>query len=99
MVKPICDSASEKSDTTPRMWLRLEIPPWRGARPNRHGISGGIEIMSRTNPVNIHGDSGDISHPTVMVRNMAGAARGRRRVSSLFHLLIAGGGGWGRLFG
>ena len=90
MVSPMCDRASEKSDSTPRMWLRLEIPPCRGAIPNRQGISGGIAIISRTNRVNIQGDSGYISHPTINVRNMAGAESVRRRVSIIFHRLIGG---------
>src|SRR5260370_31209392 len=89
MVNPMCESASDKSDKTARKWLRLEIPPCRGTRPSKKGMSGGIEIISKMKRVNIHGDSGDISHPTTNVRNIAGAESVRRRLSIIFHRLIA----------
>ncbi len=99
MVNPMCDSASDKSDKTARKWLRLEIPPCRGIRPSKKGMSGGIEIINKMKRVNIQGDSGDISHPTTNVRNIAGAESVRRRLSIIFHRLIAGIVYWRRCSG
>ena len=49
-----------------------------------------METVARINLVHIHGEITGTSHPTTKVRNMQGAERVRRRLSSIFQRLIAG---------
>src|SRR5580698_5273628 len=62
----------------------------RGLKPVRKGISEGIASVARMNRVHIQGEIPGTNQLTTSVRNMQGAERVRRKLSSIFQRLIAG---------
>src|ERR1700732_690597 len=62
----------------------------RGLNPVRKGISEGIASVARMNLVQSQGEMTGTSQPTTKVRNVQGAERVRRKLSIIFHRLMAG---------
>src|SRR5262245_1727124 len=72
-VRMICDAPIVRSLSTPRKWLRLEIPRRLGLSPEKNGIRGGMAITTRMKAAHNHGALGAMSQLAISVRYAAGA--------------------------
>ena len=85
----IWETPSERSVSSARKCVRLEIPRRGGLIPIRRGSIAGIAIVAKINLAHTQGEADGSRQAATSARNAAGADIDRRKLSNIFHRPIA----------
>ena len=75
---------------TARKWLRFEIPRRLGMRLSITGMKAGTATAPRNRPVQSREGTAGRTQAATTIKNVQGAARLRRRLSTIFQRPCAG---------